>query len=78
MEGENTVGTYNATNTGTGDIDLSNTASSLSVNNIDQSGSGAVNINNTGNIAVTGTVAGNNVTLNSTGSIQETTGTGIQ
>lgn len=51
----NAVGGFNATNTGTGAISLTNTATNLNITGIDQSASGAVAIHNSGSVTVSGT-----------------------
>ena len=51
-----TVSTFNATNTTSGAISLTNTATTLTVSGISESG-GTVTVNNTGNIAATGTIS---------------------
>ncbi|MGH8217747.1 MAG: filamentous hemagglutinin N-terminal domain-containing protein [Steroidobacteraceae bacterium] len=69
------VGTFNATNTGSGDVSLKN-AAALTIAGISQSGGGAVSVNNAGAIGVAGAVAAGagNVGLTSTGAISEGAG----
>ena len=72
LEGANTVTNFNATNTTSGDINLVNTASSLAVTGISQTGTGSVILNNTGAISITGALSSaNNVNLTATGAISE-------
>ena len=52
LEGANTVTNFNANNTTSGDINLVNTASSLSVTGISQTGTGSVYLNNSGAITL--------------------------
>ncbi len=76
LGGANTVGGFNATNTSSGDISLTNTASLLTVTGISQSGGGDVTINTTGDLALTGAVGADTgtVALISTGAITQTGG----
>ena len=53
LEGANTVTNFNATNSTSGDINLVNTAASLGVTGISQTGTGNVFLNNTGAISIT-------------------------
>ncbi len=69
----NSVSSFSATNTTSGAISLTNTATTLTVGAITETG-GAVTINNTGAIAATGTVSttgGGAVNLTASGSISE-------
>ena len=50
----NTVTSFNGTNSGTGVISLVNTSAPLTITGISQTGTGAVSINNTGAISITG------------------------
>ncbi len=54
LNGGNTVGSFNATNTTAGDIALTNTAATLTITGISQSGGGNVTINDTGALSITG------------------------
>jgi len=73
LNAANAVGSFNATNTGSGNIELTNTAAPLSVTGISQAGGGDVTINNTGAISVGGaTVTGGNLTLTASGTIGQT------
>ena len=69
----NTVGTFNATNTTSGDISLTNTAGTLLVSGVSQSGGGGVTIANTGNVVLTGNItdAAGIVTLTASGAIDD-------
>ena len=71
LEGANTVGTFNATNTGSGDIVFTNTATPLTVAAVSQTGGGYVTVNNTGAIGITGTIGtdGGAVNLVATGGV---------
>ncbi len=74
LEGANTVGSINATDGGLQDFDFSNTAATLVVTGINQTGGGEVDITNTGAVNITGSVSttGVQVTLSATGAISET------
>ena len=61
LNGANTLTGLTATNTGSGDIDLTNTTSTLDVGNISQAGGGNVAITNTGAMTVDNT-AGHQIT----------------
>jgi len=64
----NTVTSFNATNTTTGDISLTNTAAPLTITGISQSGGGTVAVTNTGGITTTGPISvGSGATLTATG-----------
>ena len=72
LEGANTVTNFNATNSTSGDINFVNSASSLAVTGISQTGTGSVILNNTGAISITGALSSaNNVNLTATGAISE-------
>ena len=72
LEGDNTVTNFNATNSTSGDINFVNSASSLAVTGISQTGTGSVILNNTGAISITGALSSaNNVNLTATGAISE-------
>lgn len=57
LNGANVVGDLSAINTGSGDIRLNNTATSLAITGITQSGTGAVGIANTGSITIGGMIS---------------------
>lgn len=57
LNGANVVGDFSAINTGSGDIRLNNTATSLAITGITQSGTGAVGIYNTGSITFGGPIS---------------------
>ncbi len=72
--GPNAVGSFNATNSGSGNISLTNTAAPLTITGISQAGGGSVTVSNTGALAVSGTVSvgnGGAVNLTSTSTISE-------
>jgi hypothetical protein len=73
LNGANTVGAFNATNSTSGAIALTNTGDPLTITSISQSGSGSVTVNNTGGVVLNGTIVatGSTVRLNSTGSIAD-------
>ncbi|HEY8464428.1 MAG TPA: hypothetical protein VIM29_10485, partial [Bacillota bacterium] len=72
LTGANTVKAFNATNSGSGEIQLINSAAELALTGISQKDGGNVVINNTGAIAVTGTVATTgNVNLTASEAITE-------
>lgn len=52
----NAIGNFTATNTGSGNINLKNAASTLTVAGASQAGAGLITINNTGNLTTTGAV----------------------
>jgi filamentous hemagglutinin family protein len=56
LGGQNSVGTFNATNTGSGNVSLTNTQA-LTISGISQSGGGLVSVGNTGGTTLTGTVS---------------------
>jgi len=67
LNGANAVDSFAATNTGSGNIELTNTSLNLALAGISQTGAGAVTVTNTGSITSTGTInSDGNVTLNST------------
>lgn len=66
LNGANTVGTFNATNTTSGNISFTNTAANFTISEVSETG-GSVTVNNTGST----TVAGTGVTA--TGAIAVTT-----
>ncbi len=74
LSGANAVTTFNATNSTSGVISLINTIATLGITGISQTGGGAVTINNTGNVSLSGTVAGGTsaVNLTASGSLSET------
>jgi filamentous hemagglutinin family protein len=71
LAGANTVASFNATNDTSGDINLANTATTLTVTGVSQSGGGNVLLNNTGALALTtaavSAAANGSITLTSTG-----------
>ena len=73
LNGANTVTTFNATDVSSTGIALTNTIGTLSVSGASESGSGNININNTGIIADSGTInTANDVTLTASSSISQT------
>ncbi len=50
------VGQFQATNSGSGDVQLVNTAATLDVQGVSQAGTGAINLSNTGNLSTSGAV----------------------
>ncbi len=69
LGGANAVGSFNATNTTSGDISLTNTAATLTITGISETG-GNVTVNNTGAITTTGgitTAANGTISLTSSG-----------
>jgi filamentous hemagglutinin family protein len=72
----NFVTNFNASNSTSGDINLLNSASPLTITGISQTGTGNVIVNNTGDISITGaiSVGSSQVTLTSTGAITQTVG----
>jgi hypothetical protein len=74
LNGANTISTLNATNTGNGVIQITDTATPLTIASITQSGNGNTTINNMGAISITGTVvmgANNTTSLTSNSTINE-------
>ena len=72
LDGANAVGSFNATNTPIGDISLTNTATTLTITGVTNSAfpGGAVTINQTGALSLTGTLGvagGGSVDLTTTG-----------
>ncbi len=61
LGGANTVSSFNATNTASGNIVLTDTATTLTVSGISQSGGGNVSVTNTGAITSTGAITANGV-----------------
>ncbi len=86
LNNSNAVGTFHATNTASGAISFTNTATTLTLSGITETG-GTVTVTNTGNIVVTGAISapvGQNVGLTATGALSEsgsgsvrTTGAGM-
>ena len=76
MNGANTIGTFNATNNGAGNVALTNTAATLTVTGVSETGAGSVTLNNTGALSLTGAVGGGSgpVNLIASTSIGELTG----
>ena len=76
LSGPNTVASFNAKNTGGGDVQLANTAATLTVIGVSQSSGGNVQVGNTGAIVVTGAIAAGvgKVTLAATSTIAESGG----
>jgi hypothetical protein len=73
----NQVGSFNASNTTSGNVTLSNTAAPLTIAGISQSGGGSVTVNNTGAVSITGTVSagvGGAINLTSSGALSESGG----
>jgi hypothetical protein len=67
LNSANSVTSFNATNTGSGNISLTNNVA-LNVTGISQSGGGSVNVTNTGSITTSGMIAGDgNINLFATG-----------
>ena len=69
LSGANTVGTFHAINNTSGNVQLTNTASPLTVTGITETG-GGITVNNTGSLTTSGTVldntAGNTISLTAT------------
>ncbi len=80
LTGANTVGTFIATNTTSGDVDLTNTATTLTITGISETG-GNINVTNTGTVDAVGTItdtAGTvNLTASSTLSVNALSGTTV-
>ena len=74
LNGANQVGSFNATNTTGGNVELTNTAAPLTITGIAQAGGGNVIVGNTGALAVNGTISAGagNVNLTVTGAITQT------
>jgi hypothetical protein len=74
LTGPNTVTNFATTNSGGGDIQLVNTAATLTLLNVSQSGGGNIAVSNNGAIDVAGavTAGAGQVTLTATGKIIET------
>ncbi len=69
LNGANTIGTFNATNTTGGNIALTNTANPLIITGVANAGGGSVTINNTGALSITGAItAGGGGAVNLTAS----------
>ena len=66
LGGANQVSGFNATNTTSGDIFLANTAPTLSISGVSQSGGGAVSLVNTGSLALNGSIAAGSGAVNLT------------
>ena len=76
LSGTNTVNGYAAINTTTGNVQFNNDSATLTLAGINQSGSGHVVINNTGNIVSSAAVISNAINLTAGGTItQNATGT---
>ncbi|NLU41317.1 MAG: hypothetical protein GXX08_03845, partial [Firmicutes bacterium] len=72
LTGANTVKSFSASNTGSGDIKLNNEAATLVVEDVTQAAGGEVQIIDTGDIELTRTIdTAGNVALAATGSIEE-------
>jgi filamentous hemagglutinin family protein len=71
LNGVNAVGTFNATNTASGNVAFTDTANPLTITGISESGGGSVTVNNSGAVNLAGTVSAGagNVTLVSGGNI---------
>ena len=69
----NTVSGFTATNSGTGAIQLTDTAALLTVTGVTQSGSGDLTISDSGSLSLTGalTLGSNNINLTTTGTQSE-------
>jgi filamentous hemagglutinin family protein len=76
LNGANTVTSFSATNTTSGNISLTNTAPTLTALGIGNAATGgSINVNNAGSISIMGTIAaagGGAINLTSLGSISET------
>jgi hypothetical protein len=74
--GANTVSALDATNTGSGDVSLTNSASPLTITALKETGGGSVAVSNSGGITVSGTVTSGSASigLTSTGAILESGG----
>jgi hypothetical protein len=72
LSSANTVTSFNAANTTSGDVTLTNTADPLTVTGISQAGGGSALVNNTGGLTTTGaitTAAGGSVGLTASGTV---------
>jgi autotransporter-associated beta strand protein len=70
----NAISSFSAANSTSGNVSLTNAATTLTVSGINETG-GNVNVNNTGDISITGTISasgGQAVILTATGSLSET------
>ncbi|MBI3480773.1 MAG: filamentous hemagglutinin N-terminal domain-containing protein [Nitrosomonadales bacterium] len=80
LNGANTVGSFKAVNSGSGNISLTNSATALNLSGISQTGGGAVSITNTGNIATSALISsGGNINIYAVGNAGDdvTIGNGI-
>ncbi len=68
LDGANTVATFSASNSTSGNVSLTNTAAPLTITGVTQVAGGNVTINNTGGVTTTGIVDGD-VTINATNTI---------
>jgi hypothetical protein len=69
LVGANNIGSFAATNIATGGVTLNNTSSLLTVTGISQTSTGALVLNQTGNLAFTGNVASGAQTISATENI---------
>ena len=79
LNNANTVTSFNATNTASGNISLTNTVAPLTITGISQAGGGLVTVGNTGAIAITGAssaVGGGAINLTATGGAITESGSG--
>jgi len=70
LDGANTIGGFDATNTGGGPVNLTNTSTNLNITRISQTGAGQVRVANTGALQVTSngvTADGGSVSLSASG-----------
>ena len=76
LNNANTVSGFDATNTGGGNIEFTNSATTLTLAGISQASGGNVIINNTGQIGINGsvTVTGGDLDLTSTGTLNQVGG----
>ena len=75
LVGPNQVAGFNATNSTSGNVALNNTSPLLTVTGINQTASGALTLNQTGNLAFTGNVNSGAQSLNATGDVTVAAGT---
>src|SRR5439155_26313289 len=74
LNGANTVANFNASNTTSGNVSLTNTTATLGITGIAQSGGGSVTVSHTGAMSITGTVSttgGGAVNLTSSAAMSE-------
>jgi hypothetical protein len=79
LNGANAVGSFSATNATSGNISLTNTATTLTLNAISNTGGGSVSVNNSSNIAIAAALnsGASSVNLTAGGKITESVGGAI-